>query len=190
MIKDIYDFLDRYWGSLLKSEFLHVFLHKRDFPASELDWGRINHFTSREHWGDLDKVSAILVILLDKFRDYCDVPFYLTPAGEGASYCTTGHARESWHYVIEDRHPYALAVDFFPKLGYADIGLIAIHKGWRGVGIYPDTKYPRVGAKAHMLHFDLRFTEPLYWIRRKGEYHYYTTYEDIEKAVDSMWSTV
>ncbi len=189
-MRNIYSFVDKNWKVILLQNNLESFLRKNDFPASELDWDRIEHFTVYEHWGKLDKVSAILVMILDRFRDYCGIPFYLTPAGEGASYSTHGHAPYSWHYVIHDRYPFALAVDFFPEprneSTYLDIAHIALMKKWRGIGVYPDTHHSGLGEGAHLVHLDLRFTPSAYWVRIKGKYVSYHTEEEFVEALDQL----
>ena len=148
----------------------------QDLPASAISWKLIQHFSPKEHWGDLDKVSMKLVLTADDFRDFIGVPLLLTPAGEGAAYCTRGHAEESWHYAILGRNEYAMAVDVFPWEDFLAVFEIALHYDkWRGVGAYPYAKYHTKRKLIRgMLHLDIRTTERLYWYRdQDGEYHYY-----------------
>jgi len=156
-----------------------------DFPASELDWSKeIKHFRPDQHWGDLDKVSAMLILRLDVFVDLLGFPVYPTPKGYGAAYSPSGHARESWHYVIEGRNKYALAVDVFPTRNPVMTAEKAVGFGWRGVGFYPRAKYrtPAGFVLCGMNHLDLRTTTPLYWIKDK-DYVYYTDKDEYLEAV-------
>ena len=190
MGRDVYNFIKNKWAVLLADEHLDVYLRKHDFPASQLDWNRIQHFSPNEHWGNLNYVSGLLVLIIDQFRDYCEIPFYLTPVGEGASYCTKGHFRHSWHYVLPKRHPFALATDFFPqpitKDIYIDIAVIASLKGFRGVGVYPDTKDEAIGRGAHLIHLDLRFSKTVYWARIDGKYIYYHSSSEFSDGLEEL----
>ena len=145
-----------------------------DVPASLINWKLIEYFSPREHWGDLNYVSMRLVLAMDEFRHKVGVPLLLTPVGEGAAYCTRGHVRRSWHYVIKPRNKYAKAVDYFPLYCFIEVLEKALdYPKWKGVGAYPFAKYKTKhhGTIYGMLHTDMRTTRGKIWYRTKeGKY--------------------
>lgn len=128
-------------------------------------WHHLDHFTKQENWGDPDRVSGLLLLLLDTLRDRWQARFIIHCAWEPG-----GHAAQSQHYLgnavdfhIEDGQPFALQIAvmerFLAKLNVSDRV---------GLGIYPDWNHPG-------FHLDVR-GEKARW-GRLG-----TTYVGLEEA--------
>jgi len=98
------------------------------------------YFTEKEAWGDPEKMSGLLLLVLLAIREIVNEPFYIY-----CGYSTTGHVDGSFHYKVP-----CLAVDFGTKSdiwnAYCDINTTIINLQLEksiGLGAYPHWKpYP------------------------------------------------
>lgn len=118
--------------------------------ASKETWEKLKHFKKigSDNWGDPDALADDVLIRLDAFRNYLNVPFYVT---SGVRPETDG--KTSYH----TRSKGACAVDIMcPEYAGHPIDLIfaALRFGFNGVGYYPDWQWK--GLKCGGLHLDTR----------------------------------
>ncbi len=119
--------------------------------AREETWAKLRHFkkdSSLDQWGDVNAIDDFVLLRLDDFRHYIDVPCYVT---SGVRPETDG--RSSYH----TRGKGACAVDvMFPEYKGHPIDLIfmSMRFGFTGIGYYPDWEWK--GIKCGGLHLDTR----------------------------------
>lgn len=145
-------------------------------------WTLLKNFKSTENWGQTQKISGILLFVLDAVRSILGQSISLTdyPACPSES---KGHASDSYHYK-------GMAIDVYISRGIFSVFEILnnftkiletdlqIHN--YGLGYYPCwTKNPNgVG-----IHFDVR-EKQVFWISPKaGEYIYYHSLNEFLEAV-------
>lgn len=115
----------------------------------ESDWERITHFSPKENWGDPQKMSFVLIRMLDEMRERSGSPIIIH---EG--YATSGHSPNSYHYQ-------GRAVDFhIQEMDLLDQYLWAERLEFRGIGVYPYWNNPG-------LHVDIRAGKKAAWARTK-----------------------
>lgn len=159
-------------------------------PAETLK--KAKYFSVNDNWGDIDKVSPILIVALDRFRHELNRPLHISPV-PGAVYAEKPgfHAENSWHYCIPGRNEQAMAADIFVE---GDL-----YKAWSlatrciefgGVGIYPYASWAGRPYRG-MLHLDIRphLYQSRWWCDINGEYHYIN--DDLKElqAIISILST-
>ena len=116
-----------------------------------------------------------LLINLQKYRDYIDMPFVPSPvSGALARSALPGNNDFSLHVVFSDSSGNIIrkskAIDGFPVGDIFKAWIIAQQSGlWGGMGIYFDTKLKN--NQLPMLHLDLR-KNPLIWFRNDHNYCY------------------
>jgi len=148
------------------------------------------YFDLTENWGDPDKVSDHLIVLGDDYREALDHPLFISPV-KGAVYAERrGHTDESWHYIIEGRNEYAMAMDAFPGGDLFRAWVLALKFPFSGVGVYPYAVFPAKGLIG-MLHLDVRpltkFTPECCWWRDKaGAYRSITKLNDINALMGAF----
>jgi uncharacterized protein YcbK (DUF882 family) len=118
------------------------------------DWKKIVNFSKNENWGDPEKMSIVIVGLLDQFRAYTCKKMIVTSGTQGT------HAKNSAHYQ-------GLAVDIvFPELtpkNIPDMFIDASRFNFKSIGIYPHWKYN--GVVVGGMHVDHVFARnKRYWI--------------------------
>lgn len=106
-------------------------------------WETIHFFRPEENFGDPTRMSYQLLITLDNFRGYIDVPIIIH-----CGYETDGHSENSYHYK-------GMAVDCHAKgIDLYDFYFAATRFQFNGIGIYPWWNSPG-------LHLDVRPTKYL-----------------------------
>jgi hypothetical protein len=152
------------------------------------------YFTSRENWGNLNKVSPTLISTVDSWRGHHGSPILISPV-KGAVYADgTGHSGTSWHYTIPGRNDYAMAMDCFPTGDLLRAWFLAIcMSNFNGIGIYPYWTYdhPRIGLIQGGLHVDVRNDRDcayLWWCDEDENYHPIThnNIDDVIKLTRSV----
>lgn len=118
--------------------------------AKSETWAKLRYFKPLgiDNFGDADAISDDLLLHLDDFRHYLNVPFYITsgvrPESDGKrSYHTRGNG--------------ACAVDvMMPECTLHPVDLIftAMRFGFTGIGYYPDWEFK--GIRCGGLHLDTR----------------------------------
>lgn len=108
----------------------------------------LNHFNRNEAWGDPDKVSGVLLLLLDEIRERLGKSIVVNTA-----YSTKGHSANSRHYV-GDAVDFHVLGDFleverrlqeiFEELNVSDKIGFGIYPDWYRPGFHLDTR----GSKA------------------------------------------
>lgn len=118
--------------------------------ASKETWEKLRYFKrdSVDNWGDPDAISDSVLLALDDFRHYLNVPFYVTSGVRPES-----DGRSSYH----TRSKGACAVDVMcPEYTGHPIDLIfaSMRFGFNGIGYYPEWHWK--GIKCGGLHLDTR----------------------------------
>jgi len=147
----------------------------------ELNWHRINHFNSKENWGDVKLVDPILIYSLDIFRKQLSSSVYLSPV-EGAVVAKTGHSKKSYHYPIQGVR-LCLAADIFPNCPLIHAFITAMKSNlFTGIGIYPFWEWKEKKLYGG-LHLDIRGGKEkiLWWRNEKGHYHYFTDIQNTKR---------
>jgi hypothetical protein len=136
-------------------------------------WQWIKHFTYREKWGNYNKISPLIVFVLDMIR-YKTGKAIIIHCG----FDTQGHATKSMHYK-------GLAVDFHfcgcnvtvPLLDMIDV--LNILKIPYGLGLYFDWN-----NKGY--HLDIGREKTTYWTHTKDkDYIYFSDKELFLKAIEN-----
>jgi uncharacterized protein YcbK (DUF882 family) len=112
-------------------------------------WGKLNHFTPQENWGDPDKMNGALLLLLDKVREHFDCPVVIH-----CGYEESGHASNSQHYLgnAVDFHfitSMSIAEQYYALEEFLAAFQVSEHVG---VGVYPQWNSPG-------FHLDVRGTK-------------------------------
>lgn len=134
------------------------------FREDDFPWSGIRHFEKEEfgdHWA---KMNAHFLILLDTFRHEVGFPFHLT-----ASFATSGHSENSWHYKGRAVDGFFARPDTHERLSMEHHLLYALRSPFTGIGLYLWSE------NGPFLHLDNR---PLFsgemrkiWVcRKKGVY--------------------
>ena len=122
-----------------------------------VNWDKVNYFSPKEKWGDVNKVNPQLIYFVDEFRHFVGKPFILHNA-----WADGGHSKTSEHYKGNalDGH--------FEGLSWLDQFLLAMKFGkFTGVGVYPDWNHPGLHLDVRELNNDdVKHT----WLRYKGDY--------------------
>lgn len=145
--------------------------------------GRLKYFDLSENWGDPEKVSDHLAVMVDNYREALEHRLYISPV-EGAVYAKNkGHAKASWHYIIEGRNEFAMALDGFPEGDLFRAWVLALKFPFSGVGVYPYAVWSAKGLVG-MLHIDVRPVgkfepEHCWWRDKTGAYRTITRQNDI-----------
>jgi len=133
-------------------------------------WKWIKYFTPKEKWGNSNKVSCLLIFVLDLIRYATDKAINIHCAFD-----EKGHATNSRHYL-------GLAADFH-FIGCSSLVPLKIMLGVLdsigvpyGLGYYSDWN-----NKGY--HLDIFREKTLYWLHDKDGYHYYTTQDEFLKAL-------
>jgi len=107
---------------------------------TDKDWENNWHpnFTRQENWGDPNKIYRELVIRLQTTRSMSGKPTRINCA-----FATTGHARNSKHYLGQAADIVIMGLPLSLQFFYA------IRAGFRGIGVYPYWNTPG-------LHVDVR----------------------------------
>jgi hypothetical protein len=145
-------------------------------------WTFIKNFKPSENWGQPNKISGILLFVIDAVRSLLGLPIMLTdyPACPETN---SGHSPHSYHYL-------GMALDAY--IGRGSFTVLEVLRNFTsileidlqihnyGLGYYPFwTKYPNgIG-----IHFDVR-EKQTFWISPKaGEYIYYHSLTEFLDAV-------
>lgn len=113
-------------------------------------WQRLKYFSKDEKWGNPEKISPMLLLLLEKLREKLGKPFVVH-----CGYENKGHSSASRHYRGDavDFHvkdmPFKEAVDKLLKALHEIKLLDQVSAVYVGLGIYPDWNTPG-------FHIDLR----------------------------------
>lgn len=118
--------------------------------ASKEVWDKLRYFKPNnvDNFGDPDAISEVLLLRLDDFRHFLNVPFYVTSGVRAHR-----EGRSSYHSKSKG----ACAVDVvMPECGLHPIDLVfaAMRFGFSGIGWYPDWEWK--GLKCGGLHLDTR----------------------------------
>lgn len=131
--------------------------------ADEDVWGKLQHFSRNENWGDPDKMDPDFILQLDNWRHVVGYPFVLTcPA-----YATAGHAENSFHYKGRAADGRFVHPDTREPLSISEHIVLALRSPFGGVGIYT------YSANGPFLHVDNRIAtyDRKIWVCEKaGEY--------------------
>lgn len=133
---------------------------------NEPDWSCIRHFEPNEFpAGVIKKMSPAFFCHLDTFRSLLNQKVFPSPLKAG--WIRTTGKKTSRHYV--DRNKKSDAGDVFPENVDPFYALItALDAGFKGIGLYFDTKYK--GKPAMMMHLDLREGPTVIWVRDESGY--------------------
>ena len=122
-----------------------------------VNWSEVRYFKKDEWREDPNKVSSLLVRVLDEVREKADVPIVIHQA-----YSKSGHSEHSYHYK-------GMAVDFhFTKGDFREhFELLCELEEIGAIGWYPFWNHPG-------WHIDVREVERrVYWYRNSsGSYVY------------------
>lgn len=148
------------------------------------------YFSEKENWGNLDYVSSVLIHRLIYYRKTlgqgCKV--HLSPV-KGAVYAESGHSDKSWHKIIKGRNSFAEAADIFPEgRSLLECWAIALHSGFKGIGVYPYWKYPKKGLTGG-LHLDMRFNQRNitgWWQDAAREYHWLSDANEYHTLIQEL----
>lgn len=125
------------------------------------DWNKIEHFTRSEKWGDPEKMNLMLLIELDRYRDYLKRRMIIHCGTQGK------HTPDSQHY-------HGFAVDLHAEgIPLFDAFIAALRFGFTGIGIYPQKKKKKgdPGWYNPGLHLDKRSAQyRAIWTRINGVY--------------------
>lgn len=114
------------------------------------------HFKANEWVKNPSKVNTGLILALEAVRVRAGVPIHIHVAWDDG-----GHATHSYHYK-------GMAVDFHfdQSLSKAEqLEAVLSVPEIVGIGYYPEWAHPG-------WHVDIREGERLFWVQRKGQYHY------------------
>lgn len=140
-------------------------------------WSFLNYFNIFEDWGDHEKMSGKLLLVIDAIRAIIKQPITLS----SPAYTNNGHASSSKHYKGEAIDAYIRRGIFTPFeiLSNTVKALDKLQIHTYGLGYYPFWQ----DKKSVGIHFDVR-DSLLYWISpRQGEYSYFATKEQFLDAV-------
>lgn len=144
-----------------------------------INWDKFKYF-ERYEFDDPDvprsgnSINEQTIILLHKIRVDYGMPI-ITHNKYGLRGCVCikekGHSSVSEHYISNG----ATAVDFHFKtnMGDREQVKIVLEAGFRGVGIYYDWSWPRIGKLSVGFHVDLRKSRYTIWKRGNGKYTYF-----------------
>jgi len=131
-----------------------------------INWREVKNFKPSEFSEDPDIYAAdALIYDLDRFRNMLGVSIMPSPV-KGALAREDG-SRTSQHYVGLDHFRRSTAIDVFIKEDPKKVFISALQFGWKGIGVYFDTKYSN--KKWTMFHLDTRSVFA-YWFRVAGDY--------------------
>lgn len=129
-----------------------------------------DHFTKNEAWGNADKMSGFLLLVIHALRKVVGQPFVIHCA-----YATAGHEDGSQHYVGGAVDFHIEGMSFKDAIAAVEQALTALQIENRvGLGIYPDWPEAIRG-----FHLDVRGVRAR-WGRVNGVY---VTYEAAKKEV-------
>ncbi len=111
--------------------------------ADEINWHKIKHFTPKENWGDVSKISPVLVYQLDDLREYVGKPVHI----HKYAYETTGHKQNSYHGMgaATDGHIEGLSLleQFLALTRFFGEHGIGLYTWWNNPGFHVDVRpYP------------------------------------------------
>lgn len=151
---------------------------------------RSRYFNLKENWGNSDKVHPVLIEMTDEFRGKLGCLLHISPV-KGAVYAeNTGHAEDSWHYIIPGRNSLAMAMDVFPETDdVISAWLLAVKMGFGGIGYYPFAEWRDRGLSG-MLHIDVRHLiqpgpQALWWRGGGGAYLGINTLNELAYMIDT-----
>lgn len=146
-------------------------------PKSKI-WNFINHFSMFENWGNPNKISGILLLVINAVRDILGLPIRLS----SPAWSDHGHASNSYHYKGMALDGY-ITRSVFTVFEILDNFIKALEDKLQihnyALGYYPWWN----DKKCVGIHFDVR-EKQVFWISPKqGEYIYYSNKEDFLEAV-------
>lgn len=130
---------------------------------NELDWRDIDHFTPSEfREGVIANMAPDFIKDLDGFRDELGCRVFTSPLVGG--WVRDYGNSTSRHYIGSGRK--SDAGDIFPECDPFYALLVAVKRGFGGIGLYFDTRYN--GKPQWMMHLDKRPLDrgvPVIWVR-------------------------
>lgn len=127
-------------------------------------WGRLKYFRKSENWGNPDKMSIPLLLILDMLREELKCEFVVH-----CGWASSGHATKSKHYSGE-------AVDFHVvgmSLLVATKQMLECLKTYNinfGFGLYTDNAWPKSHGGFHL---DIRPEMCLWICNEVPKYNYF-----------------
>jgi hypothetical protein len=105
-------------------------------------------------------MSPKLLYALDKFRELCGKPVYVSPA-EGATWRPLS---SSYHSCLPERNKQSWAIDVFPTCTpwEAFISALSVPE-INGIGLYPLWRYKDLDFG---MHIDIRNTKRVIWVEK------------------------
>ncbi len=121
-------------------------------------WHKLQYFEKNENWGDPDKMSGLLLLLLDNIRRYYVRPFLIH-----CGYDESGHSTNSQHYLgnavdfhIESGESFSTQIDKVVRIldwfQVSDRVGFGIYLDWNNPGFHLDVRgtkarWGRIGNK-------------------------------------------